>query len=137
MHPTLITPDHLKHILEQLISLEPIYHAACPDAAPEHFEKLVAPEFWEIGASGTRYARDFCLKVLSERQQTPDPTTWQTDEWHVSEAGEDLYLLTYRLSQPYRATLRSSLWRIEPQGWQVLFHQGTVVQESPFGKTTG
>ena len=129
MEPTLTTPQALQAVLETLKALEPIYHAAHPEATPEKFAQLVAPDFWEVGASGNRYSRDFALKVLSERRETPPPASWRTDDWHVRELGAGIYLLTYTLYQPQRATRRMSVWQRTTQGsWQVIYHQGTVVQ---------
>jgi len=37
------------------------------------------------------------------------------------------YLFTYTLIQGERVTRRSTIWRRNPEGWQILFHQGTAV----------
>ena len=37
----------LTPMLDELRHLEDLYHAACPDATLEHFDRLVAPDFWE------------------------------------------------------------------------------------------
>lgn len=128
MEPSLTTPDALQPVLEALRALEPIFHSAHRDATPEKFEQLVAPEFWEVGASGNRYSRAFALKVLSERTAQPDDAAWRTSDWHLAEAGAQHYLLTYTLHQPGRVTRRLSVWRQTEGGWQVIYHQGTVVQ---------
>jgi len=130
MKPELHTPEALQPILQELQALEPIFHSAHFDATPEKFEQYVAPQFWEIGASGNRYSRDFALKVLSERKEAPDAASWGTADWHLAEAGPDNYLLTYTLIQPGRVTRRLSVWRRTGASWQVIYHQGTVVQGS-------
>lgn len=130
MEPPSESTDDLKLILEKLEELEPLFHAAYADANVAQFEQLVAPEFWEVGASGNRYSRDFALKVLAERKTDPDPQAWRTAEFHVSPAGGDHYLLTYTLFQPGRVTRRLPVWRCSEKGWQVIYHQGTVVQAS-------
>jgi hypothetical protein len=78
MEPKLVVPDSLQPVLEDFQRLEPLFHAANPDASPEKFEELVAPQFWEIGASGRRYSRDFALSVLTERQRKPAEDEWKT-----------------------------------------------------------
>jgi hypothetical protein len=128
MEPTLVVPENLRPILKELTLLEPLFHSAGFDARPEKFEQLVAPDFWEVGASGNRYSREFVLKVLSERQASPDVADWRTEDFFVTEAGQDNYLLTYTLFQPGRVTRRLSVWRRTQGGWQVAYHQGTVVQ---------
>lgn len=55
--PQLITAPGLEPVLEELKALEPLFHAVARDATPEAFDALVAPEFWEVGASGRRYSR--------------------------------------------------------------------------------
>ncbi|WP_341678763.1 DUF4440 domain-containing protein [Niveibacterium sp. SC-1] len=129
MNPELLTPEALQPVLDELQALEPIFHSAYFDATPEKFERYVASQFWEVGASGNRYSRAFAFKVLSERQASPDVATWRTSDWHLAEAGPDNYLLTYTLFQPGRVTRRLSVWRRAGGAWQVIYHQGTVVQE--------
>ncbi len=130
MEPRLIVPASLIPVLDELKALEPLFHAAARDATPQKFEDLVAPEFWEIGASGRRYSREFALGVLSERQREPAAEEWQTNEFHVSEIAPGNYLLTYTLRQPGRVTRRATLWRKQGERWQAVFHQGTVVAEA-------
>jgi hypothetical protein len=127
MESHLVTAPHLLPALAALERLEPLYHAAFPDATPADFERLVAPDFWEVGATGRRYSRAFALRVLSDRHGRPDPATWHTDRFHLQEAGPGLFLLSYRLRQPSRVTLRLTVWRREGDGWLALYHQGTVV----------
>lgn len=130
MEPTLTTPEHLLSILDDLQRLEPLYHSACPAADVAHFDALVAPEFWEIGASGRRYSRAFALGVLRDRVRMPAADEWRTDDFHVAEIAPAHYLLTYRLLQPGRITRRATLWRRDDAGWKAVFHQGTVVIDS-------
>lgn len=126
--PVLAVPDALRPVLEALRALEPLFHSAHLDASTEAFERFVAPQFWEVGASGHRYGRAFVRKVLAERPEPPDAASWRTDDWHVEEAGSGVYLLTYTLHQPGRVTRRLSVWRRAGAEWQVVYHQGTVVQ---------
>lgn len=127
MEPELTVPERLRPVLEELQRLEPLFHAAYPHASPGQFEDLVAPGFWEVGASGRRYSREFVLEVLSERDPQPGEDTWSTDGFHIVEAGDAHYLLTYTLYQPGRVTRRMTLWRRRGEGWNALYHQGTVV----------
>jgi hypothetical protein len=119
----------LPAILATLQQLEPIFHAAYPDATEVDFERLVAPDFWEIGASGKIYTRDFALCVLKNRTSTPDPSTWLTTDYQVTQAGQDVYLLTYTLHQPNRITRRLTVWQQTNNRWLAIYHQGTVVSD--------
>ena len=129
MEPDLAVADELVPVLKELMRLEPLFHAAARDATPQRFEELVAPEFWEVGASGRRYSREFVLGVLCSRQRDPSEDDWKTSEFHVSEVAPDIYLLTYTLQQPGRITRRMTLWRRVGGQWKAVYHQGTVVQE--------
>lgn len=128
MEPVLFTPQHLMPYLEELRALEPLFHAAHASATPRLFEELVAPEFWEIGASGRNYSRAFALHVLTDRPTQPTEQEWVTTDFHLSALGENTYLLTYTLTQPGRSTRRATIWRKHQAGWQAVFHQGTVMQ---------
>ena len=45
------------------------------------------------------------------------------------EVSDDVALVTYRtIGQEGRETRRSSIWLLRTSGWQIVFHQGTRVQ---------
>lgn len=127
MEPELLLDPALAPMLDELQRLEDSYHAASAVASPEAFDRLVAPDFWEIGASGRRMSRAFARQVLAQRPGVPEPAMWQTDQHHLQRMDDRMWLLTYRLIQPGRITRRMTLWRREGDAWQVLFHQGTPV----------
>ncbi len=122
-----MTPE-LTVLCEQLSNWEPRYHAAAPTASLADFDRLVADDFWEIGASGRHYSREYARRVLQQRVQTPPESDWVTTDYCLTLMADNLYLLTYSLTQFGRQTLRSSLWQRNGDQWQVRFHQGTVVQ---------
>lgn len=130
MEPVLTMPAALAPILQQLQAIEPLYHAAYKDATPAQFEQLVAPNFWEVGATGRQYSRAFALAVLTQRPATPNENAWQTQDYHLIALSENTYLLTYTLLQPGRTTRRVTAWQHTSQGWQALYHQGTVVEST-------
>jgi hypothetical protein len=125
--PELTVPDHLRAVLESLQKLEPLFHLADEGTTRPQFSALMAPHFWEVGASGNRYSREFVLQVLQERQAAPRGEVWRTQDYHITELGTDHYLLTYTLVQAARVTRRATIWRRFENGWQVVYHQGTVV----------
>lgn len=127
MEPQLVTAPELISILKELMQREPIFHRADSDTSRAAFEKLTAPEFWEVGASGRRYSRKFVLDTLEERYAHPTQTVWEIGEPHCLQIAPDNYLLTYTLIQKGRATRRATIWRRTADGWQILYHQGTVV----------
>lgn len=127
MEPELTLEPGLAPVLDELRRLEDHYHAAYPDASLADFDRLVAPDFWETGATGRRYSRAFARQVLADRPTRPDRSTWRTDQYHLAEVGSGVYLLTYRLHQPGRSTRRLTVWRREGERWLAAYHQGTVI----------
>jgi hypothetical protein len=115
------TDPTLLPILEDLRCREPIFHR------PE-FPTIMAPDYWETGASGRRYTRDFILQHLAANPPVDAVTAnWQTSDFTLQPLGPDTFLLTYTLQQDDRLTRRSTLWHRTPDGWQIRYHQGTIV----------
>src|SRR5262245_44008821 len=44
-----------------LLQREPLFHRPEFGTTRPDFERMMAPEFWEVGASGRRYSREFVL----------------------------------------------------------------------------
>jgi len=129
MEPKLATEARLLPILEQLREREPIFHRPEFGTTRADFEAMTEPDFWEVGASGRRYSREYVLDVLEERYRQPFDDDWQTSDFHCREIAADNYLLTYTLQQGPRLTRRATLWRHTAQGWKIVYHQGTLVAE--------
>jgi hypothetical protein len=128
---------NLDHILTQLTVLEPIFHRwehlKNRNPTRTDFESLAAPDFFEIGASGTIYTREFVISTLERRYSDPaySDARWETSDFRVHQLAPTTYLLTYTLIQHQstgpRLTRRTTIWKESPSGWQILFHQGTLV----------
>jgi len=129
MEPVLLTHSSLAAVLEELKAREPIFHHPEFGTTRADFDSMMHQEFWEIGASGLRYSRAFVLDELEKRHREPVEDIWETGDFHCRQLASDVFLLTYTLLQNHvRKTRRSTLWQRTPSGWQILFHQGTVVQ---------
>jgi len=90
-------------------------------------KQMTVDDFWETGASGRRYAREFVLDVLEQRKAKAAPDVWETSEFFCRKLAEDVYLLTYTLLQDRtRLTRRASIWQKAADGWKIVYHQGTV-----------
>lgn len=116
--------------LSQLRALEPIFHRSPAGSTRAHFEAMTSDGFWEVGASGRVYDRDWCLDELARRYADPayDPLRGlSVDDFAVARLGPDVWLVTYRLFQDGRETRRSTLWHRVGDRWRALYHQGTVV----------
>lgn len=124
---TRIAPDLLP-IFEELRQREPIFHRSAFATTVDDFARMMAPDYWEIGASGRRYSRDFILKGLEQHPPADAETAgWVCSDFGLRQLGLDTYLLTYTLDQNGRVTRRTTIWRRSDQGWQIVFHQGTIV----------
>ncbi|MCI0627022.1 MAG: DUF4440 domain-containing protein [Acidobacteria bacterium] len=129
MEPNLVTaPKHLA-VLDELMQREPIFHRPEFGTTRSDFENIMDDSFWEVGASGRRYSREYVLDTLEKRYENPTEDTWETRDSHCFEIAPDNYLITYTLIQGERVTRRSTIWRRTVHGWKILYHQGTVVEE--------
>ena len=127
MEPKLITEERLLPILHELKRREPIFHRPEWGTTRSDFEAMTDTDFWEVGASGRRYSREYVLDVLAQRYRQPPEDDWETSDFHCREIAGDHYLITYSLKQGQRLTRRATLWRQTAQGWKILYHQGTLV----------
>jgi len=127
MDPELETAARLAGVLAELIQREPIFHRPELGTTRGDFENMVEPDFWEVGASGRRYGREYVLDTLAERHRAPHDDPWETRGFHCAEIAPDNYLLTYTLHQGERVTRRATLWRRRAGSWRIVYHQGTLV----------
>ena len=119
--------SNLDAILSELAAREPIFHQREFGTSREDLLKMTADDFWEIGASGKIYGRDFVIENLLERYKTPEPDDWSCTDFSIRQLAENLYQLNYVLQQPDRRTRRTTLWRKTYGAWQIVFHQGTII----------
>ncbi|MGA9587197.1 MAG: DUF4440 domain-containing protein [Terracidiphilus sp.] len=127
---TKLNPE-LSPILEELKQHEPIFHTPKFGTSLDDFERATAPDFWEVGASGRCYSREFILKMRSGNELADaDSAGWKATGFGLRQLGPDCYLLTYTLDQAGRLTRRATIWEKAAEGWRILYHQGTVVTAS-------
>ena len=124
---TYTEPDLLP-LLDELIRIEPIFHTAEFGTTPADFQRRLSPGYWEVGASGRRYSRDFILRNFQQTLPVDAHAAgWQASGHALRRLGPDTYLLTYNLQQGPRFTRRTTIWQHSPEGWLVVYHQGTIV----------
>jgi hypothetical protein len=127
MEPELTTAPELNEVLRELMAREPLFHRPEFGTTRKDFDKLMAPEFWETTASGRRVSRQFVLEFLEKRYATTTEVTWEIEDFRCQKIAADNYLVTYTLFQGERVTRRTAIWRQTTVGWQIVFHQGTIV----------
>lgn len=92
---------------------------------------MAAEDFWEVGASGRCYSRQYVLDELEKRHSSPREDIWETKDFRCRKLAADVYLLTYTLLQDrVRVTRRSTIWQRTPDGWKIIYHQGTIVLDT-------
>jgi hypothetical protein len=118
-------------VFAELLAREPIFHRPQFASTPEHFASMMSENYWEVGASGSIYTRDFILDLLARNP----PLDAAAAEWTLANPqcrslGNDTYLLTYTLHQGERITRRATLWHRTETAWRIIYHQGTIVADT-------
>jgi hypothetical protein len=123
------TDPKLLGVLAELRCREPIFHRPELGTTRADFEGMTTADFWEVGASGRRYGRKHVLDALEKRHQGPVEESWETTDFRCQELAGDVFLLTYTLKQEGgRISRRATIWKRSSDGWKIVFHQGTLVQ---------
>jgi hypothetical protein len=127
MEPIRQTTPNLIDIQEELIRHEPLFHRPELGRTRQALEAMTAEDFWETGASGRRYSREFVIDTVLQRFSTKQEEQWTTEDFFCQQIAPGHYLLTYTLHQGPRVTRRASLWRHMQDRWIAVYHQGTLV----------
>ncbi|AOY68691.1 nuclear transport factor 2 family protein [Xanthomonas euvesicatoria pv. euvesicatoria] len=94
-------------------------------------EALLDPAFVEFGTSGRRYTRS---EVIAALRASGVAAEYCAEDFECARLAPDLAQVRYRSVERRqgveRQALRSSLWRSNAAGWQLLFHQGTLFTEN-------
>jgi hypothetical protein len=128
--PKFTTKPELAGVLAELIACEPIFHRPEFGTTRADFERMTVDDFWETGASGRRYSREFVLDELERRFSAPHDDVWEAKEFQCRELAARVYLLTYTLLQNQKKTRRATIWQRTSDGWKIVYHQGTIVQDA-------
>lgn len=120
-------------VSRELAAREPIFHRPEFGTSRAEFDRMMAEDFWEVGASGNKYSREFVLDVLERRQNDSSTEHLNVSDFACRRIAPYTYLVTYQLEQDGgRLSRRSTLWRHAPDGWKILYHQGTLIKpDSP------
>jgi hypothetical protein len=126
--PESIPPEPSAVVREELLAREPIFHRAEFGTSQADFAAMIVDDYWEIGASGRRYDRNFVLEVLEERHRQPHPDDWAIEDFAIRQLGPTVFLVTYNLWQGPRRTRRATVWEKSTGNWRAVYHQGTIVE---------
>ncbi|MER7796976.1 DUF4440 domain-containing protein [Microbacterium sp. NPDC096154] len=94
---------------------------------PARLERLLAPDFTEIGASGQVWDRAAIGELLAHDDGDGDGDEEPIEVLDLAGRNltDGLVLVTWRSQRSGRSARRSSLWRHDPDGWRLVHHQGT------------
>jgi hypothetical protein len=121
-----MSEDALAAVLAELVAREPLFHRTELGTSRAHFEAMTAPDFWEVGASGSVYDREYVWATLERRYEAGEPDEWETSDFALRPLGAEVFLLTYVLRQGDRVTRRATVWERASSGWRIVYHQGTL-----------
>lgn len=115
-------------VFDELRQLEPIFHTETFGASVEQFSRRMSSGYWEVGATGRRYSRPFILEQAAKiALVNANSAGWSTSQHGLRRLGQDTFLFTYTLDQNGRLTRRATIWQKNEEGWQILYHQGTII----------
>ncbi len=88
---------------------------------------LLDNAFIEVGRTGRILRRDDVAAALAAPPAGPVSIVSPA----VRPLGEDVALCVYETRGPGGRTFWSSIWQRQPDGWRLVFHQGTPAADEP------
>lgn len=116
----------------QLQALESELHHPGTQVSRERLERLLHPDFTEVGRSGRQYKRETVISHLVAGSAQADIVS---KNYSTRLLGPGVALLRYETAHKNPdgtlnfAALRSSVWLQSEVGWQLVYHQGTPTPE--------
>lgn len=120
--------DAASALLTEIQTLEAQLHHPGVRCSREQLERLLHPNFHEVGRSGRPYSRETVIQHLAAQDTQPSV---QSGNYAVTVLADDCALLTYRSAHRQSDgsladhALRSSVWMRTDGVWQLYYHQGT------------
>jgi hypothetical protein len=113
----------------KLFELETSLHTRQIRSSREAASQLLADEFIEFGSSGRVFDKPAIIASMINETSYPQIAV---DEFATRDLARDVVLVTYIASRPETLaegrpvrSLRSSIWKLFGDRWQMVFHQGT------------
>lgn len=112
--------------LNAVIALERELTTPACRADRERLSALVHEAFIEINAGGVVRDRTTNITAILNDDSEADPRIMH--EAVATRLADDLIEVRWRSERAGQSSMRTSLWRRSPDGWQVLRHQGTPIK---------
>ena len=119
--------------MDILIHQETLLHRYETRQSKSEIQRLLHPDFREIGRSGTEYNIDSIVDMM--KQEEPSSDTLHAQNFVCSPIAHDTQLLTYESAiidadgNIRDHAKHSSIWVLTDKNWQIRFHQGTPCAE--------
>ncbi len=91
----------------------------------QKIKKLIANDFFEFGSGGKVYTKTDII----HRLPTESKREFEVTYFNTVTLADNCVLVTYHLQEKDNKSLRSSIWKKFESDWEIIFHQGTVVNE--------
>lgn len=118
-----IAQSEMDHVLQLELELQ----SPAARSNVHRLRELLASDFVEVGASGRRWDRPAILGLLAEESGEPDTAEILVEDLHARALSGDLIQVFWDSSHNGRRARRTSLWRRVGDGWEQIYHQGTVL----------
>ncbi len=99
----------------------------------QQLEHLLADEFIEFASSGTIYKKTDILKHLVD--ESNHHFHFELSNFAIKLLADNTALVTYHIVKTNTdnnhiiPSLRSSIWQLRDNNWQMVFHQGTITKK--------
>lgn len=120
----------MKSIKEQIKTLEEKLLHSDIRKNPEILKELISEDFEEIGSIGKVSSREEVINWLVTKEKN---IKWSLSEFRVRQLAPNMVLAIYRDSKNEdqgsgsKGSIRSSIWKLCGDHWQMIFHQGTKI----------
>ncbi|PKR77530.1 DUF4440 domain-containing protein [Halalkalibacillus sediminis] len=92
----------------------------------EDFDRLLADDFVEFGSSGRVFDK---REQLEATNASDEVLVMHLTDFHLNRLAEDVAHVTFKVYKENnnQYSLRSSIWKLNEDRWQMFFHQGTNI----------
>lgn len=119
--------DRMSDALTTVLDLEREMQRPGTRADPHRLGQLLSPDFEEVGASGRSWDRSSILAMLAHESMDPDTPVIEIHDLRGRAIAPGVIQVSWRSHQGERQARRTSLWREDEDGWQLVHHQGTLL----------
>ena len=118
-------------LLKNLIELEKGFLGSSVRKSRKSLNALLHDTVVEIGMSGKIYDKNKIIESLLQEK----PCVMRATDFNLRMLSDEIAQLIYKLEccdgdNTKRYSIRNSIWKCDNDGWQMIFHQGTVLPES-------